>query len=310
MSGPVRTEDVPAEPAPVDDVAHPTLEVTPSRVSQVGALQVRRALPRRTRRTVGAWCFADHVGPVATDLGVDIGPHPHMGLQTVTWLVAGELLHHDSIGSEQEIRPGQLNLMTAGHGVAHAEEATGRYHGDLHGIQLWVAQPERTRHDPPAFEHHPVLPQVDLGAGVGTVLVGDVDGTTSPARHDTDGVALDLALRTGTTVVPLDPSFEHALIVLDGAIAVDGTVVEPGNLAYLGEARDELALTTQAEARVLLLGGVPFESPISMWWNFVARTHDEIDAARADWESQSERFTPVVSSLARVPAPPTPWRPA
>ena len=310
MSGPVRTEDVTAEPEPVDDVAHPTLEVTPSRVSQVGALQVRRALPRRTRRTVGAWCFADHVGPVATDLGVDIGPHPHMGLQTVTWLVAGELLHHDSIGSEQEIRPGQLNLMTAGHGVAHAEEATGRYHGDLHGIQLWVAQPERTRHDPPAFEHHPELPQVELGTAVGTVLVGNFDGTRSPARHDTDGVGVDLALRAGTAVVPLEPAFEHALIVLTGAAGIDGTVVEPGSLAYLGEGRDELAVTAQAEARVLLIGGVPFESPISMWWNFVARTHDEIDVARADWESQSERFTPVASSLARVPAPPTPWRTA
>ena len=310
MSGPVRTEDVPAEPAPVDDVTHPTLEVTPSRVSQVGALQVRRALPRRNRRTVGAWCFADHVGPVATDLGVDIGPHPHIGLQTVTWLVAGELLHHDSIGSEQEIRPGQLNLMTAGHGVAHAEEATGRYHADLHGIQLWVAQPERTRHDPPAFEHHPELPRVDLGTAIGTVLVGSVDGTRSPARHDTDGIGLDLALRAGTAVVPLEPTFEHALIVLDGSVAVDGTVVEPGNLAYLGEARDELVLTAREPARALLLGGVPFESPISMWWNFVARTHDEIDAARADWETHGERFADVVSALARVPAPPTPWRPA
>jgi len=309
MSGPVRTEDVTAEPAPVDDVTHPTLEVTPSRVSQVGALQVRRALPRRNRRTVGAWCFADHVGPVATDLGVDIGPHPHVGLQTVTWLVAGELLHHDSIGSEQEIRPGQLNLMTAGHGVAHAEEATGRYHGDLHGIQLWVAQPERTRHDPPAFEHHPELPRVDLGTAIGTVLVGSVDGTRSPARHDTDGIGLDLALRAGTAVVPLEPTFEHALIVLDGSVAVDGTVVEPGNLAYLGEARDELALTAREPARALLLGGVPFESPISMWWNFVARTHDEIDAARADWETHGERFADVVSALGRVPAPPTPWRP-
>jgi redox-sensitive bicupin YhaK (pirin superfamily) len=295
-----------------DPVADPVLEVTPSREAQVGAVQVRRALPRRTRRTVGPWCFADHVGPLAVteERGVDIGPHPHVGLQTVTWLVAGEVLHRDSLGSEQVIKPGQLNLMTAGHGVAHAEESTGRYRGDLHGVQLWVAQPERTRHGPPAFEHHAELPQVELGSGVATVLVGTGAGVTSPARHDSDQVGMDVTLRPGTTVVPLTRGFEHAMVVLDGAISLDGsgtTVVEPGQLAYLGEHRDELVLSTREGARALLLGGAPFESPVLMWWNFVARTRDEVGEAREAWESRDGRFGTVQSSLDPIAAPPTPW---
>ena len=325
MSGPVRTEDVPVDVdagrAPDTDDTGGTggaaVEVRPSRMSQVGALRVRRALPQRTRRTVGAWCFADHMGPVAVDgqNPADIGPHPHIGLQTVTWLVAGELLHHDSLGSEQLIRPGQLNLMTAGHGVVHAEESTG-YRGDLHGVQLWVAQPERTRHGPAAFEHQAELPRVELGTATATVLVGEPAGTgeRSTARHDTDGVGLDLVVRPGTATVPLERSFEHALVVMEGALTVaggdGGTHVEPGQLAYLGLGRDEIGLTATEPARVLLLGGVPFEAPVSMWWNFVARDHDEIDAARQAWAAQDEaRFGPVATTLARVPAPPTPWSP-
>jgi hypothetical protein len=310
MSGPVRVEDVPVDAAGGVSGVGPVVEVTPSRVSQVGALSVRRALPRRGRRTVGAWCFADHMGPlpVTETHGADIGPHPHIGLQTVTWLVAGELLHRDSLGSEQVIRPGQLNLMTAGHGVVHAEESTGRYHGDLHGVQLWVAQPERTRHAAPAFEHQAELPQLTLGTALATVLIGEVADVASPARHDTNGLGLDLVLRPGTATLPLQPGFEHALVVVEGALALDGTVVEPGHLAYLGTGRDEIVLSATAPARALLLGGVPFEAPVSMWWNFVARDHAEIDAARLAWESHDEaRFGPVASRLARIPAPPTPW---
>ena len=149
MSGPVTPADAPPVAAHGDATAR-SVEVLESRASLVGELTVRRALPRRAHRTVGAWCFADHMGPatVTVERGIDIGPHPHIGLQTVTWLVAGEILHRDSLGSEQVIRPGQLNLMTAGDGVAHSEERTGRYAGEVHGIQLWVAQPSSTRCGP------------------------------------------------------------------------------------------------------------------------------------------------------------------
>ncbi|MHB1252353.1 MAG: pirin family protein, partial [Acidimicrobiales bacterium] len=162
------------------------LEVSESRLTRVGAMPVRRALPRRSHRTVGAWCFADHIGPAAVtnDHGLDIGPHPHTGLQTVTYLVRGEAVHRDSLGSEQLITPGQLNLMTAGQGVSHSEEATGHYEGDLHGIQLWIAQPDATRHAPAAFEHHAQLPRISIDRTLATVLVGEFHGVHSPARHD------------------------------------------------------------------------------------------------------------------------------
>jgi redox-sensitive bicupin YhaK (pirin superfamily) len=283
--------------------------VTRSRPSEVGALTVRRALPIRSRRTVGAWCFADHMGPVTVseDEGVDIGPHPHTGLQTVTWLVAGEVLHRDSLGSEQPIRPGQLNLMTAGHGVSHSEERTGRYRGDLHGIQLWIAQPEATRHGAAAFEHHADLPRADLGTAVATVLVGALADAVSPARRDTEHVGAELALRPGRTVVPLDPRWEHALVVLSGALTIDGARVAPGHLGYLGRGLDELPVTTEVATTTLLIGGAPFEEEIHMWWNFVARTRDEIRTARDQWMADDGRFGSVRSPLPRIPVGPPPW---
>jgi redox-sensitive bicupin YhaK (pirin superfamily) len=285
------------------------IEVSDSREEQVGRFRVRRALPRRGRRTVGAWCFADHMGPadVTEGAGLDVGPHPHIGLQTVTWLLDGQALHKDTLGSEQVISPGQLNLMTAGHAVAHAEEATGHYRGTLEGIQLWIAQPEATRHGPAAFEHHAELPQVELDGGVATVLVGEHDGVRSPARHDTPLVGVDLDLRLRSTL-PLRPDFEHALVVLRGSIAVDGEKVVPGKLAHLGLGRDELDIEVAEDSRVMLLGGVPFDEPLMMWWNFVARSREEIDAAYASWRDQDDRFGRVRSALPIIPAAAPFWQ--
>ena len=285
------------------------IEVDDSREETVGRFRVRRALPRRGRRTVGAWCFADHMGPadVTEGAGLDVGPHPHIGLQTVTWLLDGQALHKDTLGSEQVISPGQLNLMTAGSAVAHAEEATGRYHGTLEGIQLWIAQPEATRNGPPAFEHHAELPQVEHDGAVATVLVGEHHGVRSPARHDTPLVGVDLDLRERSTV-PLRPDFEHALVVLRGSIAVDGEKVVPGKLAHLGLGRNELDIEVAEDSRVMLLGGIPFDEPLMMWWNFVARTRVEIDAAYASWRDQDDRFGRVQSSLPIIPAAAPFWQ--
>jgi hypothetical protein len=281
----------------------PDVEVTASHTAEVGGFTVRRALPRRGRRTVGAWCFADHMGPadVTEGSGLDVGPHPHMGLQTVTWLLDGQALHKDSLGSEQVIAPGQLNLMTAGHAVAHAEEATGHYRGTLEGIQLWIALPDATRHSLAAFEHHTDLPQVELDGGVATVLVGEHDGRQSPARHDTPLLGVDLDLRERSTI-PLRADFEHALVVLRGSVAVDGEKIVPGNLAHLGLDRDELEIEVAEHSRVMLLGGLPFDEPLLMWWNFVARSRDEIDAAYASWRDQDDRFGRVRSTLPVIPA--------
>jgi redox-sensitive bicupin YhaK (pirin superfamily) len=172
---------------------------------------------------------------------------------------------------------------------------------------LWVAQPERTRHGAPAFEHHEDLPIAELPGALATIIVGEFGGLTSPARRDTDHVGIDLALRPGSTSVPLRPDYEYALVALEGAVTVSGQVVAPGNLAYLGEYRRELTLTANSATRLILLGGVPFESPILMWWNFVGRTREEIDEATESWQRDDGRFGTVTSDLARIPAAPTPW---
>jgi redox-sensitive bicupin YhaK (pirin superfamily) len=276
----------------------------------VGGLPVIRLLPKRRHRTVGAWCFADHFGPadvVASPMRV--GPHPHIGLQTVTWLVAGEVLHRDSLGSEQAILPGQLNLMTAGAGVAHTEETPERSAGMIHGIQLWVAQPEGVRSGGPAFEHHPALPQVEAGGVTGSVLVGEWAGARSPARVDSPLLGVELVVRTGADL-PLEATYEHAVIVLDGMVDLGGTALAPGRGAYLAPGRDEVRLAAgQEAARVLLLGGEPFPETVLMWWNFVARTTDEIEDAYHRWEARDGRYGEVPSHLERMTAPRPQWLP-
>ena len=306
MSGPVSADDAPPAAATAEPVAC-EVEVIEGRAVDVGGFPVRRLLPRRPRRTVGAWCFVDHMGPVPmANAGPGIGPHPHIGLQTVTWLLAGEVVHRDSLGSEQRIRPGQLNLMTAGHGVAHAEEtvATG---GDLHGVQLWVAQPAATRDDPPAFEHHGELPQCELGSATATLLVGTFAGLASAARRDTDHMGVDLELRPGATTLPLNRRFEYALVVLAGTAEAAGCPLRPGVLGYLGIGRDDVLLEAPAPARALLLGGAPFPEPLLMWWNYVARERHEIVAAHRDWQAGTQRFGNVASSLARIDTAGPPW---
>jgi quercetin 2,3-dioxygenase len=285
----------------------PVLESYPARAATLpGGLIVRRALPRSARRLVGPWCFLDHYGPIA--FGVDkpmaIGPHPHIGLQTVTWLLEGEVLHKDSLGSEQLIRPGQLNLMTAGSGIAHSEETPSRNSGRLHGVQLWVALPDARRRGAPGFEHHAELPVVVLGGAQAVVFLGELDGTHSPAKAYSKMVGADIVARSdGDVHVPLDPAFEHALFLIDGAVALGARALEPSTLYYLGTGRDGVTLTARKGLRLLLLGGLPFGERILMWWNFVGRTPEEITDARNDWE-QGTRFGSVAYAGERIPAPP------
>lgn len=285
------------------------VDVLEGRDAQVGAFGVNRVLPRRHRRTVGAWCFADHMGPgsVGPGHGLDIGPHPHIGLQTVTWLLGGEVLHRDSLGSEQVIRPGQLNLMTAGRGVSHSEETGGLFEGVLHGVQLWVALPDATRDGPAEFEHHDQLPRVELEHGDATVLVGELAEVASPARRDTDHLGVDLDLRPGRSTVPLTPGHEHAVTVLEGTASVDGVQLAPGRLGYLGTGRDGLVLDAGAPARVMLIGGEPFPEQLLMWWNYVARTRDEVAAAHRAWMAGDPRFGSVASPLDRMVTGDPPW---
>lgn len=271
---------------------------------------VRRLLPQRPRRMVGAWCFVDHFGPddVAGRPGMQIPPHPHTGLQTVTWLVDGEILHRDSLGSMQSIVPGQLNLMTAGHGIAHSEQSPPAHPPVMHGLQLWVALPESARHGEPRFEHHAALPRVGAGDAGITVVVGEYAGVRSPARMASPIVGAQIDIGSPAPVeLTLRDDFEYALLAMSGTARVDGVELAPGGLLYLGEGRSASTVTAaDGDVRLFLLGGEPFEEPLVMWWNFVARSHEELVAARDDWAA-GHRFGTVTGCVdAPLPAPEMP----
>ena len=267
-------------------VQAPGAELTEAREAHVGDMTVRRLLPLRLRRSVGAWCFVDHYGPMSVDgvTGMRVPPHPHIGLQTVTWLINGNVLHRDSLGSEQMIRPGQLNLMTAGRGIAHAEESPVEHDPTLHGVQLWVALPDGSRHTEPAFSHHAELPGAGIGGFEATVFLGSLGGAQSPALTFSDIVGAELAAAGDASGrIPLVAAHEHVIFVATGSADVEGTVLRPGQLLYLATGRDQVGMSAAAGSRVFLLGGVPLGEQLLMWWNFVARTPEEITAAAAGW---------------------------
>jgi len=225
----------------------------------------------------------------------------------VTWPFAGEIRHRDSLGSDVMLRPGELNLMTSGRGVSHSEISPDTSDQQLHGLQLWVASPEATRHSPARFEHHGDLPHLELEGLSATLLVGDFLGGHSPARVDTPLLGVDLTLKPGTCSVQLDATFEHALMVVNGDVLCDDIPLTAGPLLYLGTGRNALKLSSQFGAHLVLLGGEPFEEELVMWWNFVGRSHDEIVDARKTWQQAAERFGHVVGhGDERIPAPPLP----
>jgi quercetin 2,3-dioxygenase len=302
-----------AEPGRSEPVSSPVLEALPGRLSDLLGLPIRRLLPRSQRRLVGPWCFLDSFGPLAFAAGkpMDVAPHPHIGLQTVSWLLDGEVVHNDSLGLTGTARPGVLNLMTAGRGIAHAEETPVENVGRLRGLQLWVALPEARRATTPAFEQHGALPVVALEGGRATLLIGRLGGVQSPARAFSPMVGADVVGgRESRLVVPLDCDFEHALVPLAGNCGLEGQTLAVDTLYYLGSGRRELVLESGHEpARLMLLGGAPFGETILMWWNFVARTTEEIVAARDDWQA-GRRFGQVaVYPGARIEAPPFVARP-
>jgi redox-sensitive bicupin YhaK (pirin superfamily) len=281
-------------------------------VSLGGDTVVRRLLPNLGRRLVGPWCFVDHYGPddITSGVGMSVPPHPHIGLQTVSWLVAGEVHHRDSLGNDAVIRAGELGLMTAGRGIAHAEHSPEPAQPTprtpvLHGVQLWVALPDASRATEPGWAHHAALPVLAGSGFTATVIMGEVDGVRSPGGAFTPIAGLDLTLSAGGSArLPLEPDFEYAALSMLGAVDVDGVGLSPGSMLYLGCGRRELAAVSDDGARVLLLGGEPFEEQIVMWWNFVARSGEEIAAARDAWESGG--FGRVAAAGDATPAPPMP----
>ncbi|MEQ8146184.1 pirin family protein [Streptomyces sp. OP7] len=250
------------------------------------AMRVRRTLPQRARSLVGAWCFADHYGPedVAATGGMDVAPHPHTGLQTVSWLFSGEIEHRDSLGSHAYVRPGELNLMTGGHGISHSEVSTPDT-TTLHGVQLWVALPDEHRDTARDFQHHVPEP-VALAGGEARVFLGSLAGVTSPVRTFTPLLGAELTVAPGARLVlDVDPLFEHGVLVDAGDVLVEGTAVGRAELGYTAPGRSALTLTNRGTgpARLILLGGPPFGEEIIMWWNFIGRTHEDIVRAREDW---------------------------
>ena len=298
--------------------ARPALDLLPGKQVLLGeSTYVRRLLPTLGRRMVGAWAFVDHYGPddVASGPGMQVAPHPHTGLQTVSWLLEGEVHHRDSVGSDVRFGPKELALMTAGHGIAHAEQSPARHPRWLHGAQLWVVLPESDREAPPAFEYHPQLPGFSSDGLSTTVLMGSFADQRSPGRAYTPLVGVDLERSPGSDVeLPLEPDFEYAMLAASGSATVgegaDSVVLEPGAMLYLGSGRRTLRVRGADAARLLLLGGEPFRERIVMWWNFVGRSGDEIADFAEQWNAESDRFGVVVGYDGdRLEAPPLPALP-
>ncbi len=292
-----------------------------ARTADVGGISINRILPQRARRLIGAWCFLDHAGPAifsADDAsnagpspgnrGMRVGPHPHTGLQTFTWMLAGEILHRDSLGSEQVIRPGELNLMTAGHGIAHTEESLADSH-ELHAAQLWIALPYQDRHTQPRFDHYNELPRwTDQGADF-TLLTGAFLGHQAPTLAFSPLVGIDLfSPGNSHPTLPLRTDFEYGVLVLEGRLTLGKERFDSNELAYLGSERLQVELALEPGTRVLLMGGEPFGDSILLWWNFVGHNKAEIIEAQRQWEAGDPRFGEVPGfDGQRLMPPPIPW---
>lgn len=267
----------------------PEIVSWPARSAELGGgFKVVRALPLRQHRLVGPWCFFDYFGPLefGARKAMDVAPHPHIGLQTVSWLFAGEVLHNDSLGFRGVVRPGELNLMTAGLGITHSEETPPKNSGRIHGLQLWVALPDSERRRAPGFDHYRDLPVLEPGGGSVQVFMGELDGVNAATRTFSPLVGAEIKLDgRGAMRLPLQPEWEHALVVIEGEILLEGTRLTPGALHYLGTRRNGLELTSGQAAHAVLIGGAPFGESVVIWWNFVARNGEEIHKAREDWEA-------------------------
>ncbi|WP_211318827.1 pirin family protein [Nocardioides silvaticus] len=278
--------------------------MTPREVPLGGlrAMPVRRTLPQRERSLIGAWCFLDHYGPdsVAETGGMTVAPHPHTGLQTVSWLFEGEIEHRDSAGHHAMVLPGEVNLMTAGRGISHSEVSTAAT-TTLHGAQLWVALPDEARGTDPGFEHY-APPEVSGDGWRGRVFLGTLLGDTSPVSTYSPLLGAELVIEPDV-VVPLevDPSFEHGILVDLGSVHVDGATAKPSELAYVPPGDGTLVVSAgDGGARVLVLGGPPFGESIVMWWNFVGRTHEEVVGYREEWQAQITRDGALVPDSSDV----------
>lgn len=286
-----------------------------SRISDVGGIPVARALPTKEQRMIGPWCFLDHAGPVQfseDSAGMQVGPHPHTCLQTFTWMLAGTMLHRDSVGSEQIIKPGQVNLMTAGHGICHTESSQFS-EGDareLHAAQLWIALPEDKADIAPRFDHYPNLPTFTHKSVSGTVLIGTYADHEAPTLCFSPIVGVDFQfLEDGSLTLTLESSFEYGVLALEGGFELGDEHYDQDELCVLCCGHKSLTLNAKKGTRILLIGGEPFAENVTIWWNYVGHSKEYISKAQQDWHAEAERFGEIENPNApRMPGPEVPWR--
>lgn len=272
-------------------------------------IDVRRTIPHARLRTIGAWCFVDHFGPTPQTDGMVVAAHPHTGLQTVTWLIEGQIEHRDSIGSVQLIESGQLNLMTAGYGIAHSEVSL-QTQSNLHAVQLWIALPEESRNTDPHFEHHADLPVIHHGPLRAKIMAGEFLGQRAETKIYSDLMGTELRLAPGeSSTVRVNKNFEHGFLVVESQAQLNEHEVPLHHLQYFEPGLEELTITNTGDTELiaLLLGGVPLGEKILMWWNFIGRTHEEIAQMREQWNNRESRFEEFEDSIGGwIPAPELP----
>jgi redox-sensitive bicupin YhaK (pirin superfamily) len=277
------------------------------RTRDLGGFEVRRVLPSVGRRMVGPFVFFDEMGPTLfkPGTGIDVRPHPHIGLATVTYLFDGEILHRDNLGSVQPIRPGEINWMTAGRGIAHSERTASPMRaagGRLAGIQSWIALPNKDEETAPAFVHHgsDTLPTVSGEGKTIRVLVGALYGARSPVQSFSETIYADITLDADAKLPIPAAHEERAIYLVDGTIEIAGETFAPGRLLVL-RPTIPITVTSRSAARLMLLGGVPMDGPRHIWWNFVSSSPERIEQAKADWKAG--RFSPVVGDTEFIPLP-------
>lgn len=284
-------------------------------VKDVGGIEVARLLPKGGKRTVGAWCFLDHIGPAVFSDGLggmQVGLHPHIGLQTFTWMLEGEQLHRDSLGSEVCVSPGQLALMTAGtgrrHGICHTEQ-TPEGVPRVHAVQLWIALPPR-REIAPDFEYHAQLPQWSEGGASFVLTTGSFAGRTAPTGQYSPLLGVDVRFSEAQTWrFPVRPHWEYGILVIDGEAQVGGMKFAANEMAVWSDSDGFAEIRAAAGTHIMLLGGEPLAEQVLMWWNFVAYSRDDLAQAVADWNGGHPRFGTIDlrgTGLQRIDAPDLP----
>jgi redox-sensitive bicupin YhaK (pirin superfamily) len=296
------------DPAPGDKLACDAIDlVIVPRSSDVGGFSVRRALPSARRRMVGPFIFLDHMGPAEfrSGQGLDVRPHPHIGLATVTYLFNGQIVHRDSIGSVVPIEPGAVNLMSAGRGIAHSERTATdhRVAGEpLHGLQCWIALPQTEEESAPAFAHYEAarLPIENAEGKTIRVVAGRLYGRASPVKTDWDTIFADISLEAGAKL-PIDPDAEErAVYIVSGEIDILGDHFGEGRLLVFRHG-DRITVSALTPARLVVLGGATMDGPRHIWWNFVSSRQERIEQAKADWKAG--RFDAVPNEIERIPLP-------